>query len=367
MKTNHKLIRALALILPLCLVVAILICATPILQPKYITASPEGSLTEEYYDSVKETNHDVLFIGDCEVYESFVPAILWEEYGISSYVRGGAQQLVWHSYYMLEDALRYETPEIVVFNVLALKYGEPQKEAYNRLALDGMEWSPVKVDAINASMTEEESFTSYVWPLLRYHSRWNELSAEDFKYAFSDKPTISDSGYLMQTDIVPEIPTGEEPRPLIDPALPTTAMAYLDRMAALCKEKDIELILIKAPTNAVAYHWYDEWETQIVEYAAENGLAYYNFIPKADEIGIDMSTDTYDAGVHLNVYGAEKLTRYFGQILAKDHGAPDRRENTALSEIWNGRVAAYNERKAQKSEISQNKRESLKTLLASEP
>lgn len=355
MKTNSKIIRAIALILPLILTVAILICATPILQPKYITASPEGSLTEEYYDSVKETKHDVLFIGDCEVYESFVPAVLWEEYGISSYVRGGAQQLVWHSYYMLEDALRYETPEIVVFNVLALKYGEPQKEAYNRLALDGMAWSPVKAEAINASMTEDESFASYVWPLLRYHSRWNELTAEDFKYAFEDKPTVSDSGYLMQTDIVPPSGETQEPRPLPDYTLPAAAMDYLDRMAVLCKDKGIELILIKAPTNAVAYHWYDEWDAQITDYAAENGLAYYNFIPQADEIGLDMSTDTYDAGVHLNVYGAEKLTRYFGKILVETHGAPDRREDVALSEVWNSRVTAYNERKAQKAEISQNK------------
>lgn len=355
MKTNNKIIRALALIIPLCLVVAILICATPILQPKYITTSPEGSLTEEYYDSVKETNHDVLFIGDCEVYESFVPAILWEEYGISAYVRGGAQQLVWHSYYMLEDALRYETPEIVVFNVLALKYGVPQKEAYNRLALDGMEWSPVKVEAIQASMMEEESFTSYVWPLLRYHSRWNELTAEDFKYAFKDKPTVSDSGYLMQTDIVPAKDGNESPRPLIDPALPQSAMDYLDRMAALCKKNGIELILIKAPTNAVAYHWYDEWDAQIVEYAAQNSLAYYNFIPKAEDIGLDMSTDTYDAGVHLNVYGAEKLTRYFGEILANTHDAPDRRDDAEISSVWDVRVAAYYERKAQ---ISQNKENS---------
>ncbi|MBQ9781142.1 MAG: SGNH/GDSL hydrolase family protein [Clostridia bacterium] len=355
MKTNHKIIRALALIIPLALAVAILACATPILQPKYITASPEGSLTEEYYNSVKETKHDVLFIGDCEVYESFVPAVLWQEYGISSYVRGGAQQLVWHSYYMLEDALRYETPKIVVFNVLALKYGEPQKEAYNRLALDGMEWSSVKVKAINASMMEEESLASYVWPLLRYHSRWNELTAEDLKYAFEDKPAVSDSGYLMQTDIVPEDPSGEAPSPLIDPTLPATAMAYLDRMTALCKEKGIELILIKAPTNAVAYHWYDEWDAQIVSYAEENGLAYYNFIPKADEIGIDMSTDTYDAGVHLNVYGAEKLTKYFGKILKEAHSAPDRRDDAVLSAVWDSRVSAYSERKMQKAEISQNK------------
>ena len=352
MKKHIKLTRALALVIPLLLVVAFLICATPILQPKYVSASPEGSLTEEYYDSVKETRHDVLFVGDCEVYESFVPAVLWEEYGISSYVRGGAQQLVWHSYYMLKDALRYETPEIVVFNVLALKYGEPQKEAYNRLALDGMEWTSVKVEAIKASMTEEESFASYAWPLLRYHSRWNQLTAEDFKYAFSAKPTVSHSGYLMQTGIVPAPETSEKPSGLIDEQLPDTAMSYLDRMADLCKEKGIELILIKAPTNDVFYHWYDEWDAQVTAYAAEKGLAYYNFIPLADDMGLDMSTDTYDAGKHLNVYGAEKLTRYFGQILAQNHDAPDRRADAELSAIWNGRVDTYYESKARMSAVS---------------
>lgn len=336
------IIRALALSVALLLTVAILICATLILQPKYVSASPEGSLTEEYYASVKETNHDVLFIGDCEVYESFVPAILWQEYGISSYVRGGAQQLVWHSYYMLEDALRYETPKTVVFNVLALKYGEPQKEAYNRLALDGMAWSKTKLDAIHASKTDEESLASYIWPLLRYHSRWKELTSEDFRYAFADKPTVSHSGYLMQTDIVPyEYQEGQKPRPLADYTLPQTAMDYLDRMRSLCEEKGIELILIKAPTDSIFYHWYDEWDEQITAYAEKHQLSYYNFIPLADEIGIDMTTDTYDAGVHLNVYGAEKMTRYFGKILTENHSAPDRRGDTALAAVWDARLAAY--------------------------
>ncbi len=346
MKKIH-IIRTLCITLAVLLVTGVVALLTPILQPKYLTLSPEGSLTEEYYASVAETKHDVLFIGDCEVYESFVPAILWEEYGISSYVRGGAQQLVWHSYYMLEDALRYETPEVVVFNVLALKYGEPQREAYNRLALDGMEWSQVKVDAIRASMTEEENFLTYVFPFFRYHGRFGELSAEDFTYAFAEKPTVSDSGYLMQTAIVPHDPSTDiAPSPLADPTLPATAMAYLDRMAALCRDKDIELVLIKAPTNSWHYHWYDEWDAQITAYAAEHDLTYYNLIDDADEMGLDMSTDTYDGGVHLNVYGAEKLTRYFGAILRDTHNAPDRRNDAALSAAWNARVTAYYTRKS---------------------
>ncbi len=343
---HPRLVRTLCIVVAVLFLVGFVAVMTPVLQPKYLTLSPEGSLTEEYYDSVQKTPHDVLFIGDCEVYESFVPAVLWEEYGISSYVRGGAQQLVWHSYYMLEDALRYETPQVVVFNVLALKYGEPQREAYNRLALDGMEWSPVKVEAIRASMTDEEDFLTYVFPFFRYHSRWSELSREDLTYAYQDKPTVSDSGYLMQTAVVPHDPADDLP-PMTPSSytLPESAMAYLDRMEALCRDKGIRLILVKAPTDNWRYHWFDEWDAQVTAYAEEKGLDYYNLIPAADDMGLDMATDSYDGGVHLNVFGAEKLTRYFGKILADTTDLADRRDEADLAAVWQERLAVYNARK----------------------
>ena len=129
-------------------------------------------------------NYDVLFFGDSMLVTAMVPMEMWEDYGIASYVRGSPQQLIWHSYYLMEETLRYETPKAFVFNVLSMKYGEPQSEAYNRLALDGMKWSQSKAASIQASMTEEEDFISYVFPLLRFHSRWSELKAEDFEYAF---------------------------------------------------------------------------------------------------------------------------------------------------------------------------------------
>lgn len=347
-KTPKKilLVRTLCVVLALLILIAVPAVLTPILMPKYVTTSREGSLTEEYYAAAEEVGHDVLFIGDCEIYESFVPAILWEEYGISSYLRGSAQQLAWHSYYLLEDTLRYETPRVVVFNVLALMYGEPQKEAYNRMVLDGMEWSRVKVNAIRASMTEEEDFLTYLFPFFRFHSRWDELTAEDFTYAFREKPTVSDSGYLMQTGVTPADPANEpEPSPLVYADLPATAMDYLNRMEALCRDKGMELILIKAPTNYYKYHWYDEWDARIAAYADSHDLAYYNFIEKTDEIGLDMSTDTYDAGIHLNVYGAEKMSRFFGQILRENHGVPDHRADRAVSAVWTERVNAYYARK----------------------
>ena len=111
------------------IVISSLLLLQRLLMPKYADGVIEGALISEYYDEDKE--HDVIFIGDCEVYENFSPAVLWQEYGIHSYIRGSAQQLIWQSYYLLEDTLRYETPKVVVFNVLTMKYNEPQKEAYN--------------------------------------------------------------------------------------------------------------------------------------------------------------------------------------------------------------------------------------------
>ena len=331
------------------LIIVILGSLQALVRPKYIT-NPEGALTGEYY--ADKGGHDVIFVGDCEVYESFVPSVLWEKYGITSYIRGSAQQLAWHSYYILEETFKYETPKVVVFNVLALKYGEPQSEAFNRMTLDTMKWSWQKVEAINASMTEEESFVDYLFPLLRYHSRITELESDDLKYWFSKAPHVSDNGYLMQTGIVPMEEAAEEGRELLDYELPATSMEYLEKMRLLCEEKGSELVLIKAPTNSWGYWWYDEWEEQIVEYASEKGLTYYNFIPLCDEIGIDWSTDTYDAGMHLNVYGAEKMSVYFGKILTEAHGIESRKDNADTARIWNEHLRIYNERKKNMEEAS---------------
>lgn len=345
-----KVKRLISILAATALLIAILFVAQAVLVPKYLSSSPEGSLTAEYYGDVAEVSHDVLFVGDCEVYETFVPAILWEEYGVSSYVRGSPQQLAWQSYYLLEDALRYETPEVVVFNVLALKYGEPQKEEFNRMTVDGMRWSSSKAGCIKASVTEEETFLSYVFPLLRFHSRWSELTAEDWRYAFCDKPTVSDSGYLLQTGIEPMTGTPVTPSPLADYTLPETAMSYLDRMRELCAEKGITLVLVKSPTNAPRYHWWDEWDEQIVAYAAEHDLHYYNLIETQTEIGLDWQTDTYDGGEHLNVYGAEKTTRYFGKILSESYDLPDRRSDEDTRGVWDGRVESYYDKLKQNEE-----------------
>jgi len=309
-------------------------------MPKYMTDIQEGAMIAEYYK--EETDHDLVFIGDCEVYENFSPDVLWNEYGIVSYIRGSAQQLIWQSYYLLEETLKYETPDVVVFNVLSMKYAEPQSEAYNRMSIDGMRLSASKWGAIQASMTEEENALSYLLPLLRYHSRWNELSKEDLTYLFR-RDIVTDSGYLMNVKVKPaaNVPPG---KPLADYQFAPLCYEYLDKMADLCEEKGVELVLIKAPS--LYPYWYEEWEVQMEEYAAERGLHYINFLELIEETGIDFETDTYDSGLHLNLYGAEKLSHWFGEWVQENCDVPDRRGQEPYQAVWDAKSAIYAQRKA---------------------
>ena len=336
MKTRQKHTVLLTGVIAVFILGVCLFLLQELMRPKYGQLNiPEGTLIADYYDD--PTHHDVIFVGDCEVYENFSPVTLWEEQGITSFIRGSAQQLIWQSYYLLEETLRYETPEVAVFNVLSMKYGEPQSEAYNRLNLDGMRWSMSKVGAVRASMTEEEDFLSYVFPLLRYHSRWSELSGEDFSRMFR-RSSVSHAGFLMRADVkaAGTIPEG---RPLADYQFDQSCYDYLDRMVDLCEEKGVRLVLIKAPS--LYPYWYDEWDEQMEVYARERGIPYINFLDKIEEVGLDFTQDTYDGGLHLNLSGAEKLTHWFGQWLAENYDLPDHSTDAAITELWAQRSRRY--------------------------
>lgn len=317
--------------------ILIFIFLNKLLSPKYMTDLVEGNMTYEYYD--EEKNHEVIFIGDCEVYANFSPMVLYEEEGITSYVRGNSQQLIWQSYYILKETLKYETPKVVVFNVNSMRYSKPVSEAYNRLAIDKMKWSKEKIDMIKASRTEEENFLSYVIPLLRYHSRFDKLTNEDFEYLFKNKNNMH-NGFLINKNVKPveSLPTK---RRLSSYEFEENCYEYLNKITKLCKENNIKLVLIKAPS--VYPYWYDEYEEQIQKYAKENNLNYYNFKEKVEEIGIDYSTDTYDGGLHLNLDGATKMSIYFSKILKENYELTDYRENQEISKIYNEKLERYKE------------------------
>ena len=319
-----------------------------LLIPKYQDNDiREGSMIAEYYG--EEHDFDVIMIGNCEVYSTYIPAEIWQNYGINSYIRGSAEQYMPQTYYLLEETLKYETPKVVVFNVLSLIYDEARTEAYNRMTMDGMKNSKIKYDCIRASKMEDETMQSYVFPLLRFHTRWKDVNQSDIDHYFTKDP-VTHNGYYMRVDVkgVDYIPN---PKPLADPALPEKSMEYLDKMQKLCEENGISLLLVKAPS--VYPHWYEEWDDEVRKYADENGLTYINLLDYTDEIGIDYSTDTFDGGLHMNLSGAQKCSDFLGSKLVEIYGLSDRRGEAELNNIWKEKIQRYNDDIAYQKELYQ--------------
>lgn len=374
---NKKIISRIAIgIASAVLFVCIFAFLQALVMPKYtFESNAEGAYIAEYYD--EKHDHDILFVGDCEVFENYSPIELWEEFGITSYIRGSGQQLVWQSYYLLEEMLENENPTAVVYNVQSLIYNEPQDAEFNRLTLDGMKLSSTKINAIKASMTEDEELITYLLPILRFHSRWSQLTGDDFKYIFTDTENVTHSGFVMRSDTLPAgmIKTASIPDSF---TFGDNAMSYLAKMKKLCEEKGVELILVKAPTLP---YWYPQWDEQVVSFAKENDLTYINFIDlygidfpskrgyieyasnsdatvivRGEEVSasdilgedivsesdmLDFSVDTYDGGLHLNLQGAEKHTRVFGKLMTAILDFPDHSEDTDLIADWDEKCERY--------------------------
>ena len=333
-KISGNVLRVAGVLLAFVLILSLV---TALLCPKYMEDLVEGSMLSQYYR--ESGGHDVIFVGDCEVYANFSPMEMYRQQGITAYVRGSSQQLLWQTYYVLRETFRYENPRVVVLNVNAMRYGEPVSEAYNRLTIDKMKWSSEKVGIIRASMTEQEQFLSYVFPILRYHSRFDELTREDLTYLFRTRDNTW-NGHLMNRNVKP---LGKLPsrRPLASYDFAEICWDYLEKIRQLCQDHGTQLILIKAPS--VYPFWYEEYDAAIRDYADRNGLAYYNLLDAAQDMGIDYQTDTYDGGLHLNLAGATKLSRYFAELLAEDHGLADHRNDPEISGTYNEKLRLYDE------------------------
>lgn len=333
-----KLIKIVITILLCCLCMKLL---DGLFIPKYVNENIDGRITSEFYREKEPL--DLIVFGSSTVYNAIVPSMIKEDMGINSYLRANASQTLWQSYYLLEDALISEKPEVVMLDVSFMKNGEEFiEEPSNRKALEGMRLSPYKIKAIKASQYSEEHWETYLFPVFRYHSRWKELTGDDLKYMFY-VPTVTDHGYIKETGVAKDQHIYE-----IDPEMenslklklegagdnikesgvfPDKSIQYLDLFVNACAKNNIKLILFKTPTYVNTwYDTYDKWmENYVNQYNAENcdtaddkQLCYVNFDGYKEDCGLNVETDYIDDGEHLNYDGAVKYTAVLEKYLEEN-------------------------------------------------
>lgn len=260
--------------------------------------------------SQREQSIDVLFLGDSEAYSGFVPLELWNQEGIPGFVCSSLDQKTYETVELLRMAFSCQSPKVVVLETNVLYRVYPG------------------TDAIVPTLEP------YL-PVLRYHDRWKSLTLRDFTQRPRYTASSPDRGYHLLLEAEPaELDGYMRPMEEWEP-LSKQNRKNLQKIAALCRENGAELLLFSVPSPA---NWTVRRHNTIRDTAAELGVPYLD--GNLMELGIDWARDTYDAGDHLNYYGAAKVTAWLGEYLVSRYPLPDRREDPEYAQ-WNEDYRAF--------------------------
>ena len=329
--------RAINIIVKIIAVVIAFVLLTLLFRPKYIEKNIDGRIMAEYYR--EKSPVDVIFVGSSTVHSGISPMTLYSEYGMTAYTRSNSSQVVPISYAVIEDSIKRNKPELVVMDVGFIYQADDYvDEGSSRKSMDDFKWSKYKSDCIKAIMDPTENYIDYVFPILRFHSRWNDLSAEDFKYLLY-KPTVTYNGQLLQFS---EDGVSKEFNPYkLDAGIIATerTMSYMQKIVDTCKANDVQLLFIKLPL--IEGNWNADIEKQVADFAKANGVNYINYIEQFDAIGL--RPEMFGDGQHMNSVGAEVFTKHLGNYIINNYSVSDRRNDDSVKKIYDKKLARYRE------------------------
>ena len=296
---------------------------------KYYEDSWSTTSTFRGFYKMKKNSIDVLFLGSSHGSAAFSPQTIYDDSGIRSYNLGSEQQNLLVSYYWLKEALRYQKPQAVVVELYMLYDFNPKEplntaESFTRMAIDAMNWSEVKLNAIKdiCKYDNSQSINSYIFKNERFHTRWMNLNETDFEfmslenhYELKGFAPLSGRGgvnpeYEPYTDYDNEEYT----------QMNSLMADCLEHIVNLCQEEGIQVILVKTPTKA----WSTSKHNSVEKFAEEKSVDFIDFnINEYYEASKfkwkkDMSDDW-----HCNVWGAEKLSKYIGNLISDKYNVAE--------------------------------------------
>ncbi len=285
----------------------------------------------------KENTINTISLGASVVVYDISPMELYDEYGICAYNLGDAQQPMYASYYWLQEAYRKHSESLsnVVLDLSMLRY-VPESGPYQK-AVDSMEISGVKLRALQDYTDNTNDLISYLFPVLEYHNRWNQINKSDFD-KFEYTVDAYRRGYSMEsqqrilTEEVSEIAAGNESGNMDDESeeikFNREELIYFGKIVTFCNEHNLDLVLIKT--------WQQYWTeddhnaAQQIADSYQLDLIDMNVEPYKEEVGLNYATDFIDES-HANYYGALKTTSVIGKYLEEKGRVVDVRDDPNYS------------------------------------
>lgn len=314
-------------ILAVLLATLILLLGTSVLGQLLMPPRTDFGSTWASYLQEEEDTLDVLFFGSSLVYCDVIPAAIWEETGLRSYVMAGPEQTMPITYYYIMEACRTQSPQAIVVELNGLFFGQHQN--FTRVNIGYMPWTMNRLGA-TIHGAESDAQLGLFLPIYEYHDRVYSITPEELRQNLH--PARDDyAGYTLLYKAEPQgeitcrsYETGTENY--------RENLRYLQKISAFCQAEGIELVLYIAP----AYGRIPP-EAQIAMEQDLQSVPHMALLDCNDGTWpeADGETQWFDF-LHYNLYGAEPFSREMGRrLLALGLAVTD--GDTAL---WQERVAA---------------------------
>ena len=265
---------------------------------------------------------DTVIIGNSEAYSSFSPLEMWHSHGMTTYVSAQGAILMSEAYYILKEILKTQSPSLVIFETDAL--------------------FPPKSDATLRDRTLNNVMENEM-PLFKYHDNWKIFNPKDYFAPIEYKWQSFSRGQMVDPSTVPlETPElrledgkdEEYKNGVISPYI----MYYLNKFVDLCHENGIDVMLVTIPNTLTSSK---ENHEAVRKYAESRNIPHIDFGTHPEYVNIDWTLDTRDGGVHMNTFGAKKISDYLGKYIKEHYKIPDRRNDKKLAERWNKDYKKY--------------------------
>lgn len=269
------------------------------------------SKLNEFY-SLEENTLDYIGVGSSHMYCSINPLEVWNSSGISGFVLATPEQPLMATYHYIVEAFKTQSPKYVVVEGFMLYGGTEYNPAYLYATIDPLKFSFNKINMIN-NLVEYDQRPEYYFNILKYHTRWRELSLAEVKTVF--QPNLDtykgfvalDGDYKGERNNIPNYDN------TVQPALSEFNLNILNKMNALITQNNSQMILMIAPYDAQSSEIREALQAG-KEWAEQNNVPVLDYALMANEIGIDPQNDYYDSS-HLDVSGAAKLSSHFASFL----------------------------------------------------
>ena len=213
-----------------------------IVQTSYILRDKTAANRQAPFYNEKINSVDILFLGPSTMDLAISPMEIFREYGYTSYNLANGGQSLAINYWCLKEALTRQNPTLVVLDITYLHMKDVLAGQPARLSqfVDNIPFSRNKVNCIK-DLVEPDQWKDYFLNIRMYHTRWKNLSLDDFKQITSiskggtvdfrcwednpKNPTVKKLNILDKTD---KINVNEY----------KVSSEYIEKIISLCKEQE---------------------------------------------------------------------------------------------------------------------------------